>query len=105
MRKFVLVAFFAALGAAEPPTLRSPKKFYADDPVWSEPRPVSVKAVSNRKLNEYYDFFENTLFPPGERVRHGDSLASQGINTVDEVPDSAWYTNRHASRQMSIEEL
>jgi hypothetical protein len=28
-----------------------------------------------------------------------------GINTVDEVPDSAWYTNRHARRTMSLAEL
>src|SRR5204863_2068962 len=32
-------------------------------------------------------------------------LPSQGINTVDEAPDSAWYTNRHASHRMTIEEL
>src|SRR5262249_3370970 len=39
-------------------------------------------------------------------ARHtGITLPSQGINTVDEVPDSAWYTNRHASRRMTIDEL
>src|SRR5690349_3318997 len=82
------------------------KKFYNDDPLWSMPRPVPVESVGSRKLNEYYDFFQNTLFPPGARVQHhGQYLPSQGINTVDEVPDSEWYTNRHAMRRMSLEEL
>ena len=70
------------------------------------PRPVPVVNAASRKLSEYYDFLENTFFPPGERAPHtGIFLPSQAINTVDEVPDSAWYTNRHASRAMSLAEL
>ena len=84
----------------------APKKFYRDDPVWSMPRPLPVNAVAPRKLNDYYDFFHNTMFAPGEHARnHGEYMPSQGINTVDEVPDSEWYTNRHAMRRMSLEEL
>jgi hypothetical protein len=82
------------------------KKFYSDDPIWAMPKPVAVKNPARRPLSEYYDFFENTLFAPGERAKQkGVYLPSQGINTVDEVPDSAWYTNRHATRRMSIDEL
>jgi hypothetical protein len=82
------------------------KKFYSDDPIWAMPKPVAVTNPARRSLSEYYDFFENTLFSPGERAhKKGAPLPSQGINTVDEVPDNAWYTNRHASRRMSIAEL
>jgi hypothetical protein len=82
------------------------KKFYSDDPIWAMPKPVAVVNPARRALSEYYDFFENTLFSPGERAhKKGVALPSQGINTVDEVPDSAWYTNRHASSRMSIAEL
>ena len=42
------------------------KKFYTDDPLWSMPRPAAARNVTPRKLSEYYDFFENTLFTPGE---------------------------------------
>ena len=64
------------------------------------PRPTPVINATPRPLSDYYDFFGNTLFSPGEHVvRKGMFLPSQGINTVDEVPDSAWYTNRHASRR------
>jgi hypothetical protein len=99
MRQLILLAAISTLPAAE-------KKFYADDPVWSAPAPAPVVTAKKRRLNEYYDFFENTLSSPGERAKHKDAPPpSQGINTVDEVPDSAWYTNRHAMRRMSIDEL
>ena len=64
------------------------------------PKPVPANNVAKRSLSEYYDFFSNTLFTVGEKApRKGAYLPSQGINTVDEVPDSAWYTNRHATRR------
>jgi hypothetical protein len=97
------ILVFAGIGGAEGPTK---KKFYSDDPIWSMPKPTPVANAHRRSLSEYYDFFSNSLFKPGERAAHkGMFLPSQGINTVDEVPDSAWYTNRHASRRMSIAEL
>lgn len=102
-----LAAGMMAAGAigAEPGTAAA-RKFYSDDPIWKMPKPVAASKVAKRSLSEYYDFFENTLFAPGERPKEkGLYLPSQGINTVDEVPDSAWYTNRHAAKRMSIEEL
>jgi hypothetical protein len=82
------------------------RKFYSDDPIWKMPKPVAVTNPAKRSLSEYYDFFENTLFSPGERPKvKGLYLPSQGINTVDEAPDSAWYSNRHAMNRMSIEDL
>jgi hypothetical protein len=108
MRSLILtltagLAAAGILAAGEPMTR---KKFYSDDPLWSMPRPAAVTGAKTRKLSEYYDFFENTLFAPGERAsKSGVVLPSQGINTVDEVPDSAWYTNRHARRRMTLDEL
>ena len=105
--------FLAAVLAAAvstPGTLRaegstSTRRFYPDDPIWTSPKPAPAR-IASRKLNEYYDFLSNTFFPPGERSPHtGIFLPSQAVNTVDEVPDSAWYTNRHAARRLSIEEL
>jgi hypothetical protein len=85
---------------------KASKKFYSDDPIWEMPKPLPAANVARRSLSEYYDFFANTLFTVGERApRKGTHLPSQGINTVDEVPNSAWFTNRHAARRMSIAEL
>jgi hypothetical protein len=82
------------------------KKFFEDDPLWRMPRPAPATAVVPRSVNDYYDFFENTLFKTGERAkRPGEYLPSEAINTVDEVPDSAWYTNRHATARMTEQQL
>jgi len=92
--------------AADALPVATQKKFYSDDPIWTMPKPVPVTNAKRRNLSEYYDFFENTLFSPGERPKEkGIFLPSQGINTVDEVPNSAWYTNRHATKRMTIDEL
>lgn len=99
-------ASLLSIGVAAAAGVEAKKKFYSDDPVWSMPRPVPAKNVAARKLSEYYDFLSNTFHSPGEHApHHNEWLPSQGINTVDEVPDSAWYTNRHASRRMSVDEL
>ena len=34
-----------------------------------------------------------------------DLTEAQNVNTLDEVPNSSWFTNRHARRRMSLDEL
>ena len=106
MRNLLIAAGALALGTLGAAELKTSQKFYGDDPVWVMPKPEAVVNAKSRKLSEYYDFFENTLFSPGDRpLKKGEFLPSQGINTVDEVPDSAWYTNRHATHRMTLDEL
>jgi hypothetical protein len=101
-----VAAALLSLVTAEAAGLRVGKKFYSDDPIWSMPRPTPVVKAAPRPLSDFYDFFDNTLFAPGEHApRKGMFLPSQAINTVDEVPDSAWHTNRHAGRRMTVREL
>jgi hypothetical protein len=69
------------------------QRFYPDDPIAREPRPIPVTKPLNRPINEYYDFFQNTLFEPVKDEKHAP-CPSEGVNTLGEVPDSAWYTNR-----------
>jgi hypothetical protein len=44
---------------------------------------------------------ENSFLRPGERVNR----RAGNLNTIDEVPDSSWFTNRIGSRPVSLEEL
>jgi len=81
------------------------EKFYPDDPLWMVPKPRNVEKVSKRKLNDYYDFFLNTFGHPGNRHPPGEPVRALSANTLGEVPDSEWYTNRHAKKRMSLEEL
>ena len=80
--------------------------FYADDPVQAYPAPQNVKIVHPRRINEYYDFFHNLVAKPGEvPAKAGVVVPARGVNTLGEVPDSEWYTNRHGRTRMTVEEL
>jgi hypothetical protein len=78
------------------------QKFYPDDPLWAEPPPLPVGKPRARDLSDAYDVMRQTMFTPGGRP----GAAAGAINTLGEVPDSAWYQNRHSlTRRMSTEEL
>jgi hypothetical protein len=48
-----------------------------------------------------YDFIVNTFGSPGERR----DVRAMNVNTVDEVPDSSWMTNRIGRRELSVAEV
>lgn len=83
------------------------RKFYPDDPLLREPPPHPVKKVARRNVDDLYDFLTNSFVTPrreGKRARQGPHPALD-VNTLGNVPDSAWYTNRHYYHRMSIEDL
>src|SRR5882724_289382 len=75
------------------------KRFYDDDPMLKEPKPVPVINPQARKISDIFDFLYQTF---GTHPPEGPSL---GVNALGEVPDSAWYTNRHRAHRMTIEDL
>ncbi len=81
-------------------------KFLPDDPWWVEPAPRSLLRAHIRSIDALYDFVDNS-FTAGSRktVTRLQPVHRRSINTLDEVPDSAWFTNRHGRRRMSLEEL
>ncbi len=88
------------------PACLAAQKFYPDDPLRREPPPMPVGKIASHGINEYYDFFQETLVEPvkDEKKSHNPP-PSQAVNTLGEVPDSAWFTNRIGMRPMSLEEL
>ena len=99
------IARLAALAMLLASSPLSARKFYSDDPLKAEPPPRSVGSALSRKLSEYYDFFHHTFFHPGEQATVSNPIPALGVNTLGEVPDSGWYTNRHYQNRMTIEEL
>ena len=79
---------------------RAPK-FFGDDPIWSMPAPIPLNNSPVRQnINEVLDFLSqsrNSALRPAK--------PASAVNTLGEVPDSDWFTNRHGRHRMSRDEL
>ena len=89
----LLLVFRVVLEAAEP-------RFYDDDPIAVEPETQNASQVNPWKIDLMYDLIRNQFARPGEPV----GRRAQNINTIDEVPDSNWFTNRILARPISPDE-
>ena len=77
-------------------------RFYPDDPVWvDDDRAFDASKAMATATGDIYDFVEHTFLPPGERV----DRPALNVNTLDEVPDSSWFTNRIGRQRLSREDL
>jgi hypothetical protein len=82
----------AALAGANGP------RFYPDDPIWvDDDRIIDADRVKEREDRNAYDFLNHTFLRPGDRR----DVRAMNVNTVDEVPDSSWFTNRIGRAPMS----
>jgi hypothetical protein len=77
-------------------------KFYPDDPISKVVDSQDASAAKERKIDLVYDTLENSISWPGDRT---PNVRAQNVNTVDEVPDSNWFTNRLGARPMTVDEL
>jgi hypothetical protein len=94
-------AALAVLAAVSSPGAATPR-FYPDDPIWvDDDRAFDASKVGEIEDTNGYDFLVNTFSAPGERR----DVRALNVNTVDEVPDSSWFTNRIGRRPMSVEEV
>jgi hypothetical protein len=89
-----LVAGSAVLGSQG-------RKFYDDDPIAREPETQDASKVQAWTNVLTYDLALNSFATPGSR----DRVRAGNVNTIDEVPDSSWFTNRILTRAISREEV
>ena len=77
-------------------------RFYPDDPIAREPESQDASKAAPFEQSEMYELMAN-LFATSRYQPTG--LRAKNINTIDEVPDSSWFTNRVGARQVSIDDL
>ena len=105
--KPLAIALLLALGAS---MISSPSaqtlpgdastRFYPDDPVWRDDDMQSIAEPAEHDLSKSYEFVANTF---GETARSfGPAL---NVNTLGEVPDSSWFTNRIGQHDMTVDEV
>lgn len=91
-----VAALWTATRAAAPP------RFFPDDPLWHEPDTEDASNVAAGEVSFAYDIVDNLLRNPGDEA---EDVRARSINTLDEVPDSSWFTNRIGRRPMAMDEI
>jgi len=77
--------------------------FYNDDPIARVVDSVDASNVQPKSVNLVYDESRNLFGNPGDPNMNRRAM---NINTIDEVPDSTWFTNRIIGpTPMTIEEI
>ena len=77
-------------------------KFFDDDPIGREPETQDASGAASRDIGLFYSLTYNlfvTARRPPTTTRAGN------LNTIDEVPDSSWFTNRIGVRPIATNEL
>ena len=76
--------------------------FYPDDPIAREPESQDASTAQPYFIGSLYEMSTNLFVtsrykPSGTRARN--------INTVDEMPNSSWFTNRIGTTPVTVEEI
>lgn len=77
-------------------------RFYPDDPIQvDDDRAFDASGAAPIEGSDSWDFLEQTLLKPGNH----DPVRAANVNTMDEVPDSSWFTNRIGRAAWTVEEI
>jgi hypothetical protein len=75
--------------------------FRSDDPLSREPETQDASGVKEWTIDLFVDLTTNMFGKPGDSAT---GVRAGNVNTIDEVPDSSWFTNRIGTRPISIDE-
>ena len=100
LRTRLAVATAGAALATTALTTASTPKFFDDDPLQVERDAQDASAMKAVELKLFTDLGYNII---KGRAEPEDVRAY--VNTVDEVPDSSWFTNRMGARAMTPEDV
>ena len=97
----VLAGALAVAAAGTMLTSAASPKFYPDDPVWVEHDTQDASGITPLEVDLFVDLTSNLVAGRNAPV----SRRAANVNTVDEVPDSSWFTNRLGHRPMSPQDV
>jgi hypothetical protein len=76
--------------------------YFPDDPIQvDDDRAFDAGRATAIDGSNAFDFAEQTFLKPGDR----SDIRAVNVNTLDEVPDSSWFTNRIGRGGMSIDDI
>jgi hypothetical protein len=98
---FVAVVLLGLVAAAATVST-SGRKFYDDDPIARVPESKSAVNAKELDIDLFFEYAFN-LFVNASKTP--SNTPAGNINTIDEVPDSSWFTNRIGSTPMTAAAL
>jgi hypothetical protein len=104
VRRLLVAAVFvlAAAGLFTRPVTTQTPRYFDDDPIARVPETQDASKAQPYEVETLYEMAFNLFATP----RHKPTgTRAQDLNTIDEVPDSSWFTNRIGSREISIDDL
>jgi hypothetical protein len=102
MRKRIILLSSVLAVATVAVATTAGQRFYNDDPIAREPESRSAAGAKPLDLALFYEYAYN-LFVTGRRPTF--NIRAGNINTIDEVPDSSWFTNRIGTLPITTELL
>jgi hypothetical protein len=97
-----VILLLAALGVCAGVVSTKGLHFYPDDPIAREPESQDASKVQPYFMGSLYEMTNNLFVTAGYKP---SGTRAQNINTIDEVPDSNWFTNRIGSTGVTAEDL
>jgi hypothetical protein len=77
-------------------------RFYKDDPLSRAPESADARHVGKQQVDLLPDLVLNLFTKPGDQEKN---VRARDINTIDEVPDSSWFTNRIYAHELTPENI
>ena len=97
----LILAVGAAVVLASGVSTQGPR-FYPDDPISRAPETQDAAKAQPDDRSQFYELAYNLFVASGHEA---SGLRAKNINTIDEVPDSSWFTNRVGNRTITTEEI
>jgi hypothetical protein len=96
IRRLLALGTMLAAGALTLAGSAASPKFLNDDPVWHQPDTQDASSLKADEVSLFVDLTYNLIAGAGQaRGRAGN------VNSIDEVPDSSWFTNRAGLRPLT----
>ena len=92
----------AALGMFASAVSTKGLHFYPDDPIAREPESQDASKAQPYDIGSIYEMTNNLFVTAGYKP---SGTRAKNINTIDEVPDSSWFTNRIGSTPVTADEI
>jgi len=83
------------------PVMAARPRFLQDDPIAREPDPADASHVQSFPIHLSWDLISSLFVNEGEPTRG----KAKDLNTIDEVPDSSWFTNRIGARPLTVADV